>query len=453
MRIIVAGAGKVGSRLIRVLASDGHDVTLIDNDNQALQSVCEQYDVLGLEGNCASMQVLKDAGIEQTELLIAVTNADEINLLCCVTGKKLNPELHTVARIRNPEYTDQVYDMQDVFGLSLIVNPEKDAAHEIEQLLKYPGFLQRDSFARGRAEIVEIEVSQGSALAGRPMKDITEIVKRQVLVCAAIRDGKALMPKGGFVPQAGDRLFLAATSRDLRPLLKNLNIISRKVKRVMLCGGGKISYYLAEALEKSDIRAEIIDKDEERCQELSRLLPETTVILGDASEPDTLMKEGLDDCDSLVALTGMDELNVLLSLFAKNHGVPQVITKQGHSEALGEIAVKLSLGSIISPKEICCDTIVRYVRSMRDQSGATAVTVQTIADGKVEASEFIINKDSLHRGEALKDLPIKEDVLVAAISRGRSTRIAGGLSSFEEGDSVIVISGGEPICRFNDIFQ
>lgn len=454
MKIIIAGTGKVGTTLARELSTDSnYDVTIIDKNTDALNACCEQYDVLGIEGNCASMQVLKDAGIDKADLLIAVTDADEVNLLCCVTAKNLSPNIHTIARIRNPEYSEQVYDMQDVFGLSLIINPEKTAAGEIERLLKYPGFLKRDSFARGQVEIVELRVDKDSPLLGKAIKDISGIVGRRVLIGAALRGSTLLLPKGDFVAETGDRLFVTASFRDLALLLRNLGIIQHRNKRVMICGGGRISFYLAQGLEKRSIQAQIIEQNRDKCEDLAKLLPDCTVICGNVTDTEVLEKEGLGSCDALVTLTGQDELNVLLSLYGKSRGVPQVITKQSHTDSMTDIVQSLSLGSLIAPKELCCDSIIRYVRSMRDVSGETAITVQTFADGKAQASEFIIHEDSLHRGEQLKDMSIRKDVLIAAISRGRKIEIAGGLSSFDVGDSVIVISGGKDIYRFNDIFE
>ena len=245
MNIIIAGDGKVGSMLTRQLSSEGHDVTVIDNDAKVLQSSVERYDVISVHGNCASMGVLQQAGVKDADLLIAATSEDEVNLLCCTTAHAMNNKLHTIARIRNPEYTEQIYRMRNVFGLSMVINPENQAAMEIERLLKYPGFLRRDTFAKGRTEIVELRVDSGSKLCNVKLMDLRSIVKCQVLVCAALRDGSAIAPKGDFVLREGDRIFVTALSENLTTLLKNLGILTRRVRNVTLCGGGRISYYLA----------------------------------------------------------------------------------------------------------------------------------------------------------------------------------------------------------------
>ena len=253
MNIIIAGDGKVGSTLARQLSAEKHDITLIDSNRQVLNNSVEKLDVMSVHGNCASMSVLLQAGVKEADLLIAVTNADEVNLLCCTTAHGINPNLHTIARIRNPEYIDQIYEMRDTFGLSMTINPEKQAAIEIERLLKYPGFLRRDTFAKGRVEIVELRIDENSKLCNVSLSDMPALIKTRVLVCAVLRNGTAIAPGGNFVLRHGDRIFVTAPTENLTKLLKNLDIITRKARRVIVCGGGRVSYYLAELLQKDNI--------------------------------------------------------------------------------------------------------------------------------------------------------------------------------------------------------
>ncbi len=453
MKIIIAGGGKVGTSLTAELAADGHDITLIDKKSSVLQRVCSQYDVLGLEGNCATMEVLREAGTAEADLLIAVTNMDEMNLLCCVTARQLNPHIHTIVRIRNSEYTDQIMEMREVFGLSLIVNPERSAAREIERLLRYPGFLTRESFAKGQVELVEFKVAADSPLANVPLKDIPQILKTRILICAVQRGSEVTLPGGDFTLQTGDRVYVTAPARELGALLRSLGIITHKVRRVILGGGDRISHYLAEMLERDGIQVQIIDQDKNRCEELARLLPQVSVSHGDITDPTTLEREGLSSADAFVTLTGLDELNIIMSLYADKRKVPLVITKQGHIDELNSVIGELPLGSVISPKQICSDMVVRYVRSMRDMKGETALTVQSVAGGQVEASEFIIGPQSRHRDTPLVDLPTKDNVLIAAIFHRGKVTIASGQSRYQEGDSVIVIATEtQNIQRFNDIF-
>ena len=453
MNIIIAGDGKVGSTLTRQLVSEGHDITVIDNNAQVLQSSVERYDVISVHGNCASMTVLQQAGVKDAELLIAATSEDEVNLLCCTTAHALNPRLHTIARIRNPEYTEQIYKMQDVFGLSMVFNPEKQAAKEIERLLKYPGFLRRDVFARGRTEIVELRIDAKSKLSGVKLVDMAGIIKCRVLICAVLRNGTAMVPNSGeFTFREGDRVFVTAPTKNLTALLKSLGIITRRVRSVMLCGGGRVSYYLASALEKSGISVQIVEKDFARCQELSAMLPNASIIHGNCGDMELLESEGLSQCDALVTLTGEEELNMILSLYAGSAGVPQVITKLGHISNRGVVDA-LNLGSVVCPKDLCVNNIVRYVRAMQNQTGA-AVSVHAIADGQVEAMEFRVDANTKNCGIPLKNLKPKANVLVASITHGSRTEIPNGDSMFHEGDTLVIVTSGRGTVKLiNDIFE
>ena len=451
MNIIIAGAGKVGIALARQLSTEGYDITLIDSNQQVLSACVEQMDVMAVLGNCASMTTLQQAGVRDADLLIAATNADEVNLLCCTTAHGINPDLHTIARIRNPEYTEQIFAMRDVFALSMAFNPEKQAAIEIERLLKYPGFLRRDTFAKGRAEIVELRIDANSKLKDLALSAMNGIVKTRVLVCAVLRNGESVTPNGNFVLQEGDRIFVTAPTENLTVMLKNLGIIARRASKVILCGGGRVSYYLADLLEKDNISVQIIDKDSQRCHALAAALPETTVICGDATNHDLLESEGLADCDALVTLTGVDELNMIISLYGGSRKVPQIITKLSH---LGSRSIidSLSLGSIVCPKELCSSNIVRYVRAMRNQTGA-AVSLHTIADGQAEAVEFQVDKNTRNCGIPLKDLKLKPNVLIASITHGATTQVPSGSSVFLEGDSLVVVTSGRGVLQqLNDIF-
>ncbi len=450
MDIIIAGVGKVGLTLARQLAAEGHNITLIDSNKQILEGAVEQFDAMAVCGNCASKEVLLQAGVKGAELVIAATNADEVNLLCCMTAHGISQRVHTIARIRNPEYAEQVMTMRSVFPLSLTVNPEKQAAIEIERLLKYPGFLRRDTFAKGRVEIVELRIDENSKLCNVALSEMRNIVKCKVLVCAVLRHGTAVAPSGNFVLQQGDRIFVTAPTAVLTELLKNLGIITRRVRNVLICGGGRVSFYLASLLEKDGISVRLIDRDPARCTELASLLPNTSVICGDCSTPSTLDNQGVNQVDALASLTGMDETNMVISLYANSQNVPQIITKLSRGE--GIIANALPLGSVICPKELCSNNIVRYVRAMQNQTGA-AVSVHTIADGQVEAVEFSLDSATRNCGVPLKQLKLKPNVLIASITRGTDTQIPGGDSVFQEGDTVVVVTGGRSVIqRFNDIF-
>ena len=451
MNIIIAGIGNVGKVLAKHLTAEGHSLTLIDQNNQVLERLVVQCDAIGVQGNCAAKTVLEQAGVHDADLVIAATNADEVNLLCCMTAHGINPNIHTIARIRDPEYAEQVMTMRDTFHLSLIVNPEKQAAMEIERLLKFPGFLQRESFAKGRSQIVELRIDGNSKLKNVALMDMSSAVKCRVLVCAVLRDGKAMAPRGNFVLQEGDRIFVTASTSDLALLLKNLNIVTRRVRQVLLCGGGRVSFYLADFLKKDGISVKLLEKNRERCLALAERLPDTTVIHGDCSNQAVLEDQGIDQCDAVVSLTGLDETNMVLSLFAANQGVAQTITKLSREESI-RIANTMHLGSVISPKVLCSNLIVRYVRAMQNQTGA-AVSVHTIADGQVEAVEFIVDETTPNCSIPLKNIKLKPDVLIASIIHGSKSEAPNGDSCILPGDHIVVVTGLRgSLQQLSDIF-
>lgn len=451
MKVIIAGLGKVGLALVQQLLGEGHDITVIDQRPAVLSHAAELYDIMAVNGNCASAATLNQAVVGEADLLLAVTNADEINLLCCATAHGLNPNLKTIGRIRSPDYSEQIYTMQDVFGLSLAVNPELQAAIEIERLLKLPGFLKRDAFAKGRVEIVELKVDAASKLNNAALSDLPHIIRCQVLVCAVLRAGKAIAPTGSCVLREGDRIYVTAPTANLTLLLKNLGVLTHRVSRIMICGGGPVSYYLAKRLEKSGIKVRIVEQNYERCTFLAERLPEATIVQGDASSQQVLDSAHIDACDALIAATGMDEMNMIIALYAKQRGISHVFTKIAHLDQT-TIWDLLPLGRVISPKELCGSMIAHYARGIQNQAGA-AVALHMIAEGQVEALEFVAEPGTRHCGEPLKQLKLRSNVLVACIIRGRTTMIPNGDSCFRQGDTVIIVSNGEhKIHQLNDIF-
>ncbi len=451
MKILIAGIGKVGKTLVEQFAEEGYDLTVLDTNKEALERIVEICDVITVNGNCASMEVLTEAEVGKADLLIAATGSDEINLLCCAAAHSLCPTLNTIARIRNPEYSKQVYRMRDVFSLSMIFNPERQAAAEIDRLLHYPGFLKRESFAKGRMEIAELKVEEGSKLANASLTEIGSLLDCKILVCAVLRAGTCITPAGDFVLKAGDRIFVTATANDLSALLKNLGVVHRKVRSAMVIGGGLGGYYLAESLLEHGIHVKLVERDAERCRELSALLPKADIIYGDGTSQKVLDAEGLRDCDALVALTGNDETNILISLYGKSYGVPQIITNLGRVEDMNIIDT-LPLGCVVSPRKLCCNTIVRYARAIHHKTGA-AIAVHSIADGQAEAIEFVVDMNTKHFGEPLKNIRLKPNIRIAGINRADKTEIAGGDSIFGEGDTIVLVtSRDEVLLELNDIF-
>lgn len=452
MNIIIVGDGKVGAALAQQLSSENHNVTIIDSNAQVLSESAELLDVITVEGNGASMATLREAGAETADLLIAATSLDELNLLTCLTAKKLGCA-HTIARIRNPEYSDQLIDMREELGLSLTVNPEQTAAHESYQLLQFPSILKRESFAKGRVEIVAVPVQEGSKLAGLPLHKLYEIARVKVLVCAVERQGGVHIPGGSFVLQAGDTIFVTAALQDLAQLVHNLGLVEHKVKSLLIIGGSRIAFYLASRCLSSGIGVKIIERSHARCVELAERLPRATIIEADGSRQEVLDAEGLKSFDAVITLTGMDEENVVLSMFAQHLGVSKVITKINRVE-YDQLFRKVGLGSIISPKALCCATILRYVRAMstaKDAEGLLAL--HPIANGQAEALEFQAGPATRHCGQPLKDIPLKSGILISCITHHGKTIIPNGDASFHPGDTIIVVTGGDrAITELDGIF-
>jgi len=441
MNIIIAGCGKVGATLLRKLATEGHDLTLIDLKKNVLENAVEAYDVMGMEGNCASARVLREAGVENAQLLIAVAGEDEVNLLCCMVAHGLNPQIHTIARIRDPEYVEQGREMRQLFNLSMIINPELQSAREMEHLLKLPGFLRRDSFAKGRAQIVELRIGADSKLAGVSLMELYRTVKCRVLVCTVVRGGKAIIPGGHFVLEAGDRIYVTAPTENLAELTQNLGLQKRKIRKVLIGGGGKVSFYLAQLLARGGCDVTILEKSEARCRELAAALPGVTVVSGDCSDRTELESQGLSTADAFVSLTGVDEMNMIISLYASSRDVAKVITKLSR-QGSAEMADSLAVGSVVCPRELSADSVAQYVRALGNKSGA-ALSIHSFADGRAEAAEFSVEEGLPYCGVPLKQLKLKPGILLATIARGSGVEIPGGDSVMLPGDVVVVVTTGQ----------
>ena len=451
MNIIIAGSGKLGTMLTQRLAAEGHNITIIDSNLTVTAELIEEFDIMAVEGNCASMEILREASISEADLLIATTGSDELNLLSCMTAHAMNRKLHTIARIRTPEYMESTYALRKSLALSLTVNPERHAAREISRLLKYPGFIKREKFANGLIEIVGIRIDEHTPLNNQPLRQLPHIAHCQVIVCTVLREGKTIAPDGDFVFQTGDVIYVTASSENLNTLLKNLGLIKRKIKNIIIAGGGRICYYLTRVLEKDNFNVKIIERDPVRCEELAEHFDNVTIINGDASSIHVLEREGIENCDALISMTGMDEQNAVISIYGSSLNIPKVITKLGRAEHV-QIYDNLPVGSLVSPKELSCNTIVRYVRAMQNQIGS-AVTVHSIAEGQAEAIEFIVDENTKHCDTPLKDIKLNKNVLLASITHGRMIEFPNGESVFNPGDRIVVVkSGDKPIHQLNDIF-
>ena len=445
MKIIVVGCGKVGAALTAQLSREGHDIAVIDVNSTVLTDISNNYDVMGLIGNGASHAVQVEAGIEKADLLVAATDSDELNLLCCLIAKKAGG-CNTIARVRNPVYNEEIDFIKEELGLSLTVNPEYAAATEAARVLRFPSAVQIETFARGKVEIVKVKIPENSVLDGSPLAQIHKRTGTDVLICTVERGEQVEIPNGSFVLKAGDTISIVASKENTRDFVSRIGLKSRRVRDCMIIGGGTIAFYLAQQLLDSGIRVKIIEKNRDRCEELSDLLPKAVIIHADGSDQNILMEEGIKDYEAFVTLTGMDEENLFLSMFAQNASKVDRL-------AFDEIIKRLDLGTLLHPKNITADHIVRYVRALQNSIGSNMESLYKIIEDKVEAMEFLIGADSPVVGIPLSELKVKPNVLIACISRGGRIIIPNGNSSIHVGDSVVVVSGHLGFSDIGDILR
>ena len=433
MQIVIIGDGKVGHKLAVQLSEEDYDIVLIDQNAGKLKEALNQLDVFCIPGNGADVEVQKQADVAHADLVIACASTDEFNMLSCLLAKRLGAR-HTIARVRNPIYYRQIDLFRSDLHLSMAVNPELSAANEIARVLLFPEASKVETFMKGRVELVEHILKAGNPLAGLSLAQIDQKFKIDMLVCAVKRGNDVFIPDGDFVLKEDDRLHIAAGHQDLRSFFKSVGKKNTKVKRVIICGGGNVCFYLSRQLLQAGMQVKIIERSEAKCEQL----PKATVIQGDAADHDLLIEEGIRESDAVVALTGMDEENIIMSLFAKGQGVDKIIAKV-NEDSRAQMVEGLGIDSIVSVKSAAADEIVNYVRAMKNSySSANVETSYRLLGGRVEAMEFIIRKECSFTNVPLKDLPTKPNHLIACIGRGRKIIIPGGDDHMEVGDSVIV---------------
>ena len=449
MKIIIVGLGKVGQSLAAELSTEDNDITVIDNREEVLQEFVGQYDIMGIVGNGSTYSVQMEAGIDAADLLIAVTGSDELNLLCCLIAKKAG-NCHTIARVRNPEYSMELNFIKEELGLAMVINPEMAAAGEIARVLKFPSAIEVDSFAKARADLLKFRVPGQSMLDNMKLSELSAKIRENILICAVERGEELIIPDGNSVLKARDLVSLVGTAADTNEFFKRIGIVSNQVKSVMIVGGGSIAYYLARMMLSVGIRVKIIEKDRKRCELLCDLLPKATIVNGDGTDRDILMEEGITRYEGFVALTNIDEENVLLSLFAKKAGSKKVITKVNRI-AFDEVIKELDLDTVIHPKDITAEHIIRYVRSMKNSLGSNVETLHRIINNKAEALEFIIRSKSRVTDIPLQELKIKKSILVACINRAGKVIIPRGADVMKVGDSVVIITQLKGLNDIDDI--
>ena len=451
MRIIIVGCGKVGATIAEQLVQEGHDIAVIDMSSDAIGDITNRIDVLGVVGNGASYSVQKEAGIEEADLLIAVTGSDEQNLLCCLFAKKVG-NCNTIARVRNPLYSHEIGYIKDELGLSMVINPEFSAATEMARLLRFPSADKIDTFAKGRVEILKFVVQEGSVLEGNSLMEISRKLNSGVLFCAVERKDEVVIPKGDFVIQGHDVVSIVASPKDAKQFFEKIGVETHQVKDALIVGGGTIAYYLAEQLLSMGIHVKIIEQDPARCEVLSELLPEAVIIHGDATNHDILMEEGIANAEAFVSLTGLDEGNVFLSLYAQSCSKAKIITKINRI-SFEDVVSNFQLGSLIYPKHITAEYIVRYVRAMQNSVGSNVEAMCRLIENKVEALEFRVKEGSTLAGKAIMDLKLKNNILIACINHKGKIIRPNGQTQIHVGDTVIIVTTRHGLRDINDIIE
>ena len=446
LNIIIVGAGKVGYNLVEHLSREGHDITIIDQNPQRIQDITNLYDIMGLVGNGASYTTQQEAGIKDADLIIAVTDSDELNLLCCTIAKQFE-NCASIARVRTPDYSREVGYLREKLGLAMIINPELESAKEMARILYLPTALEINSFAHGQAEIVKFKIPKDHILDGMTVLELGSTITNDILICGVERDGEIHIPRGTFKLMAGDILSVVSTRKNARYFLNKIGFNTRQVKSAMIVGGGKSSYYLAEQLIHAGISVKIIENNKKRCEELTTLLPKAIIINGDGSNTELLKEEGIEDVEAFVPLTGIDEENVVLTLHAKQVSNAKVITKINRL-GFSHVFNNMDLGSVIYPKFLTSETIIAYVRARTAASGSSIETLYHLFDGRAEAIEFRVGADSGITGIPLREMKLKDNLLLSFIGRGEKIIIPSGNDTIQPGDTVMIVTTHT---GFNDI--
>ena len=451
MKIVIIGAGKIGMSLAETLSQEGHEVTIIDTNGKTVETAINQNDVTGIVGNGVNFTVQREAGVNHADVVIATTYSDEINMLCCLVAKKIGVR-HTVARIRDPEYSRQFIFMLDEMGLDMVVNPEMEAAREISRILRYPYAIGVDTFAKGKVDLAEMKIPQDSVLDGMAVTDIPRKLNVRILVCAVQHGDDVYIPRGDSILHAGDRIYFTSSHKELADFFRKIGAYRHKLKNVFIVGGGRIAYYLARQLIELGVGVKIVEQDEKRCELLSELLPKAEIIHGDGTDQDLLAEEDFARTDASVAITGIDEENIILSMFAIQHRINKIVTKISKT-TLTDMLETIGLDSVVTPKQITADLILSYIRALQSGAGSGVQTLYKLVDGRVEALEFHVRDRSRVIHTPLMQLNLRKDILICCIIREGAIIYPGGNDTIEPGDSVIVTTTGQKLTALDDILK
>lgn len=451
LNIIIVGCGKVGTTLIEQLVKEGHDITIIDKNSDKVQEIASYYDIMGLVGNGASYSVQMEAGIEHADLIIAVTNSDELNLLCCTVAKQVG-NCAAIARVRTPDYSREVGYLQEKLGLAMIINPELEASKEAARILYLPTALEVNSFAHGQAELIKFKIPDGNLLGGMTIADLGRTLAPEIVICAIERNGEVYIPSGDFLMQTGDIVSFVSTRKKGKEFLETVGFNTHQVKDTMIIGGGKAAYYLAKQLIAMGISVKIIENDRARCEELSILLPKAIIINGDGTDQELLREEGISYAQSFVALTGIDEENILLTLHARQVSDAKVITKINRI-TFKDVISRLDLGSVVYPRYITSEAIIAYVRAKKNSMNSNIETLYHMFDHRVEAIEFRVGEKSAVTDIPLMNLNLKKNLLISFINRNGTILIPSGQDCIKVGDTVMIVTTYTGFHDILDILQ
>ena len=451
MKIAIIGLGTIGKTVLKSLSGMDHTITIIDEDKDEVESLIEKYDVSGVVGNGACLDIQMEAGMVDCDLAIVLTNSDELNIFACLVAKKIGVK-NTIARVRNPDYSQQIMEMKDELGISMIVNPEKETAEEIFNLINLPSISQMEHFAKGRVLLVEIIADEGCALIGETLISLGRKLNTKVLVCAVQRGDRVIIPSGNFMFQAGDRVHFTSDANSLRNFLAEAKLEKSPFKNIMIIGGNKIGYYLAEELSKKKFATKLIESNRERCEELADMLPRVTVILGNGTQHDLLLEEGIEAMDAFIAITNIDEENMIVSMFANKMKVAKTIT-QIKSDELIDMLGELGIENTVSPKRIVANKIISYVRALANIRGSNVLTLYQLVNDRVEALEFQAKGQEKFFNVPFRSLKTKDNCLIACIIRDGAVIIPDGSSCIMAGDNVIVVTTHKNFDDLTDIFE
>ncbi len=454
MNIIIVGCGKVGAALVMTLSKEKHNISVIDTDPKVIDQIASSADIIGVTGNGASLGVQNEAGIRTAEVLIATTESDELNMLCCLIAKKSNKDIKTIVRVRNPIYLDEVSFFREELGLTMVINPELAAAREIARILRFPSAMKIDTLSGGRVDILKFRIGENSPLSEKKIMDLSQDIRNSVQICAVEREDDVIIPNGSTVLKVGDRVSFIASPLNATNFFNAIHIETNSVKDAMIIGGGKLSYYLGRELLDTGIEVKIIEKKRSRCMELEESLPGATIINGDGTEETVIMEEGLENAQSIVALTNIDEENILLSLYAKKHNSKAKIVTKVNRMMFDSIVEEIDIGTILHSRSVVADVVTATVRAMRNSKGRSKVeTLVNILDGKAEALEFIIREPSEVTDVTLQDLKLKDNLVVACIRRRNNIMYPRGGNKIMVGDRVVVVTTHQGLNDITDILK